>query len=278
VTTPPPDPYATPTPPPQPGSEAPDPSSPYPSSPYQSSPYPTDPSSSPQYPTAPYPPGYQPYPAYQPPAKRETDGFAIAALVLAILAIVPVAVVLAIVALGRIKRTGNGGRGLAIAALVVSAAWFVLGLIAAVLLYAFRDEISDAIETQLRYDDYVSELSVGDCIDYEPGLFEDDTAVEPEEPFLQIVDCSGEHQEEVIALPVMAGDSYPGDEAVDAQVEEECLPAFESYVGLAYEESIYDITWFAPSEETWADGDRQILCTVYDPAGPVDQSIRGSAE
>jgi hypothetical protein len=224
-----------------------------------------------------YPPGYQPYAAYPPPAKRETDGVAIAALVLAILAIVPVAVVLGIVALGRIKRTGNGGRGLAIAALVVSAVWFVIGLLTVGLLIAFRDEISEAIETEFRYSDYISDLSVGDCINFEPGLFDEEVA-EPVEPFLQIVDCGGEHQEEVIALPVMADGEFPGNQAVEQEAEDKCLAAFEPYVGAAYEDSIYDITYFTPTPETWREGDRQILCTVLDPAGPVDELIRGSAQ
>ena len=223
-----------------------------------------------------YPPSYQTYPAYPPPAKQETDGLAIAALVLAILAVVPVAVVLGIIALRRIKRSGDSGRGLAIAALIVSAVWFVIGLLTVGLVIAFRDEISDAIESEFRYSDYISDLSVGDCIDYEPGLFDDDVA-EPVEPFLQIVDCSGEHQEEVIALPVMADGDFPGDQAVEEEAQDECLAAFEPYVGAAYEDSVYDITYFTPTQETWREGDRQILCTVFDPAGPVDALIRGSA-
>lgn len=272
--TPPPDPYAKPTPSDQPGPDSPYPPYAPPTQSDQPGPYPPYP---PYAPTPEYPPTSQSYPAYPTPTQRETDGFAIAALVLAILAVVPVAVVLAIVALGRIKRSGDSGRGLAIASLIVSAVWFVLGLLTVGLLVAFRDEISDAIESEFRYTDYISDLSVGDCIDYEPGLFEDDVA-EPVEPFLQIVDCSGEHEEEVIALPVMPDGDFPGDAAVEREAQDACLAAFEPYVGAEYEDSIYDVTWFMPSQETWQEGDRQILCTVYDPQGPVDQVIRGSAE
>jgi uncharacterized protein DUF4190 len=82
-------------------------------------------------PSAPYQ-SYPPQPpSYPPPAGSRTNGLAVASLVLGIVWLCGVGSILALifgfVALGRIKRTGEGGRGLAIAGIV-------LGSIGAVML------------------------------------------------------------------------------------------------------------------------------------------------
>jgi hypothetical protein len=64
----------------------------------------------------PYAPGYPAYPAY-PPA-RDTNIWAILALISAF-TIPPLAVIAGHVALSQIKKTGDQGRGLAIAGLVI---------------------------------------------------------------------------------------------------------------------------------------------------------------
>src|SRR3954451_22326490 len=61
------------------------------------------------------PPGYPPYPAYGPPP---TNPMAIAALVCA-LTIAPVGLGLGIAARRQIRRTGEGGDGLALAAVII---------------------------------------------------------------------------------------------------------------------------------------------------------------
>jgi hypothetical protein len=101
---------------------------------------------SPQQPYASY--GEQPYaqqpygqqPAYgSPPPSSGTDGFAIAALVTGILMMAIVPIVLGIVALNRINRSGQEGRGLAIAGIVLGAisvvGWLLL-IIGAVALFS----------------------------------------------------------------------------------------------------------------------------------------------
>src|SRR5690242_3750093 len=60
------------------------------------------------------PPGYPPYPAYPPP----TNPLAIAALVCA-LTIAPVGLGLGIAARRQIRRTGEGGDGLALAGIII---------------------------------------------------------------------------------------------------------------------------------------------------------------
>jgi Domain of unknown function (DUF4190) len=106
----------------------------------------------PQYPSGyPPPPGYTPAPGYEPPPQQPygypaqgypqyaqqaapmavgTNGLAIASLICAF--IVPlVGVILGHIALNQIKQTGQEGRGLAIAGLVIGYAYIGIGLLVA---------------------------------------------------------------------------------------------------------------------------------------------------
>ncbi|HEY4457432.1 MAG TPA: DUF4190 domain-containing protein [Pseudonocardiaceae bacterium] len=76
------------------------------------------------YPGQPYPPQYPAYPGYPgyPMVQRAgTNGFAIAALVCGIV-VSPLGIIFGFVALNQIKRTGEEGRGLALAGIWVGAA------------------------------------------------------------------------------------------------------------------------------------------------------------
>lgn len=93
------------------------------------------PSQPPPWPPAGYP-GYPPYPEYPYQAPRPTNGFAIASLVLGIIWIYWLGSILAVifghVALGQIARNGDGGRGLAIAGLVLG--YVGIGVLAVLLI------------------------------------------------------------------------------------------------------------------------------------------------
>jgi hypothetical protein len=68
-------------------------------------------------------------PAYQPvPAGQKTNVLAIIALILGI--VVPIGgIICGPIALGQIKRTGEGGRGLALAGLIIGIAFTVIGIL-----------------------------------------------------------------------------------------------------------------------------------------------------
>ncbi|HEY8591107.1 MAG TPA: DUF4190 domain-containing protein [Naasia sp.] len=68
--------------------------------------------------------------------KPPPDKYAIGALVTSLLALFPVAVVLGHIALARIRVFGVGGRGLAVAALVIGYVGLVVGLAAWTLYFA----------------------------------------------------------------------------------------------------------------------------------------------
>lgn len=87
-----------------------------------------------------YPPGYPPYPAY--PQVRDTNIWAILSLISAF-SIPPLAIIAGHVALSQIKRSGDQGRGLAIAGLVLGYVFtvvFVLAMVAGAWLGATEDD------------------------------------------------------------------------------------------------------------------------------------------
>jgi peptidyl-prolyl cis-trans isomerase B (cyclophilin B) len=84
-------------------------------------------STAPQFaPPHPHPPGQRVHPAQQ--HRRDTDGIAIAALVVAFFCW-PVGIVLSLVALRRLRRYGRQGRPLAVAGLTLSIFGFVCSLL-----------------------------------------------------------------------------------------------------------------------------------------------------
>ena len=102
----------------------------------------------------------------------------------------------------------------------------------------------------------VFDLEVGDCFSVESD----------ELTTVVVVGCDESHEYEAFAvLDHEAGeaDPYPGDEAMLEYANTACQPPFQAFVGIEYEASIWYIRSVLPSEETWAEGDRELVCTVY---------------
>ena len=103
----------------------------------------------------------------------------------------------------------------------------------------------------------IEDLRVGDC-------FNSDEAEE-----ISSVDarpCNQAHQYEMFHITTWTGSStYPTEDALIGFVFDECVPAFETYVGRSYQASRLDVFHFFPVEEGWNAGDRAIQCAVFDP-------------
>lgn len=105
----------------------------------------------------------------------------------------------------------------------------------------------------------VFDVGLGDCFD-DGALAQDvDTITQ-----LPVVDCDGPHDNEVFAVFDMPDGSWPGEDAVDQASDEGCLERFEAFVGAAYEESRYVSTSLFPTQGSWKQGDREIVCFLYD--------------
>ena len=103
---------------------------------------------------------------------------------------------------------------------------------------------------------FLSDLSVGDCFQ---------TPAELEVATVEVVSCDEAHDEEIYAtkqLPHPTDKTYPGLLAIDEAAFETCFDDFQPYVGAPYETSMLDILWFAPTSQSWADGDRLVVCSV----------------
>lgn len=78
------------------------------------------------------------------------------------------------------------------------------------------------------------------------------------------VPCSDEHDAEVYAVFDIAGATdYPGEDAVNALANSECVARFEVYVGVRLADSDLTGHYFTPTASTWDRGDRQVLCVAY---------------
>jgi hypothetical protein len=118
----------------------------------------------------------------------------------------------------------------------------------------------------------VFDLEVGDCFSAESDSVES----------VLVVDCEQPHTYEAyFVFDHEAGpdEAYPGDDEILEYADNGCRPSFEGFVGMDYESSIWYITSVTPSAETWAAGDREIICTLdqQDADGEAIE-VTGSAE
>jgi hypothetical protein len=113
----------------------------------------------------------------------------------------------------------------------------------------------------------VFDVQVGDCLGGETA--------EGEISSVEATPCTEPHAEEIFASVTVADGEYPGQEALDAEAEK-CVSEFTEFVGMAYEESVLEINYMTPTEDSWALDDREILCTIYDPAGETTGTLSGA--
>jgi hypothetical protein len=149
--------------------------------------------------------------------------------------------------------------------------WWI-GLIAVIALggwyfSARRDEtgqIANAGDLQM------TDLQVGDCFDLK-------------DPDAQVVDkveakpCTQAHEYEMYFAADMPGGNYPSEDEFTTWIQQNCLPAFESYVGMGFDESALQILPVTPTEELWHD-DRSVQCALVDPGDEeLTSSLKGAA-
>jgi hypothetical protein len=112
-------------------------------------------------------------------------------------------------------------------------------------------------------------IVVGDCLN--------DGSVEGEVSTVKTIDCAEPHDSEAYASVIMTDGDFPGDQAVQDQAIADCTSEFSAFVGLDYESSIYNFSYYYPTAESWAQGDREILCLIIDEAGKTTGSLAGIA-
>jgi hypothetical protein len=132
-----------------------------------------------------------------------------------------------------------------------------IGVFLAVVLFAVRNNVG------------ADDLEVGTCFNIPDG-----TTVQTVERQA----CTDSHTGEVFYVGDYEGTSYPISLTLDGYVDDNCLPAFESYVGTEIE-AVTDLTvgYFHPSRDGWDDGDRTVTCYVArSDEAAMTQSLKGS--
>ena len=75
--------------------------------------------------------------------------------------------------------------------------------------------------------------------------------------------CDGPHDNEVYYVAEYPEGPYPGEEAIEADVSNVCLAAFEPYVGRDYESSALEYVYFWPYEDRWNAELRFGVCFLF---------------
>ncbi len=116
----------------------------------------------------------------------------------------------------------------------------------------------------------VFSIRVGDCVNTDGSESEEISS-------LPIVPCSEPHADEAYYSFDLPESSYPGDDSVSNAADEGCIEQFGDFIGTGYESTELEFWSMYPTKESWASGDREVLCFVYDPAGQTTGSLKGSA-
>jgi hypothetical protein len=115
-------------------------------------------------------------------------------------------------------------------------------------------------------------LEVGNCFDNPSEVTDEFTDVE-------IVDCADLHDNEVYYLFDLPDGDFPGEAAIDKAASDGCLAQFDPYVGRAFEESDLGAWPLYPTQGSWDEGDREIVCVLNDyinDGAKLTGSMKGS--
>ena len=116
--------------------------------------------------------------------------------------------------------------------------------------------------------DDVFSIKVGECLN--------DADASGEVSTVPIVECSEPHDSEAYDSGNLDDGDFPGDDAVKQAAELLCGPSFQSFIGLDYEASLYDYSYYFPTEESWAAGDREVMCVAYaDDLSKITGTLKG---
>ena len=100
-------------------------------------------------------------------------------------------------------------------------------------------------------------VRVGDCFN-DTDSFSDGVSSVPGVP------CTDPHDNETFAVFDIAFDSYPDEEVMAQHAYDSCQQRFESFVGKDYESSTLEISTMYPTQQSWDQSDREVVCAIYD--------------
>jgi putative regulator of septum formation len=206
--------------------------------------------------------GYPPIDDDLPAGRPKISKLAVFALVTGILSLVPVAVVTGIAALVGIRRSGRRGRGMAVTALFLAAAWLIVGGAVGtvgVLTHGFKKPVKTVY-----HEAAVFRLRPGECIDSPNGSSP------------TVVSCTVPHDAEVFGTFTLPGSAWPGTEAVQQEASAGCGTRLTSYLNPQLAISLAQ-TYVYPDQSDWKAGTKTVICEVRAASGQLSESVRGSS-
>jgi hypothetical protein len=218
----------------------------------------------------------------------------LAAFILALFGVLLAAVPLAVWGIVRTKRHQRRGRGMAITALGISAAWAIAS--AALVVYGLgnipdQGPVANNVPT-VTTSTPTAPVTTPDArrtasaAPATPPATPNPAFLRPKRVFwenlkptmcvrvppntattdLTVVDCRSPHQVEVMARTALAGPKkWPGDTAMDDALTTKCKPLFASYIGVAYDDSQLDLNYITADTTGWNQGDHTVICVAFDP-------------
>ena len=134
---------------------------------------------------------------------------------------------------------------------------------------AIKDVIDVADPIIEAVGDETTWIEIGDCFT-DPG-----SEVVSDIP---TVPCTESHDYEVYAEFDIDLATFPGDDEIYRLADEGCLAPFGVYVGMPFETSTLDYSYYVPTQDGWDNyDDRSVSCILFDPAGKLTTSMAGAA-
>ena len=125
---------------------------------------------------------------------------------------------------------------------------------------------------------HATDLQVGDCYNNtDTGNTGSDG--ERQVDNVEVVDCDVPHQHEVYNNYQITLSTFPDKSTMHKETQTACRDPFKTYVGVAYEKSMYGVMVLTPTEASWAEGDRTITCTLESKDDSlITGSLKGAAK
>jgi hypothetical protein len=232
------------------------------------------------------PPGGPGAPGHRAGAPGKANTLAVASLLLGVIGITVIGailgIVLGILALGQIRRTGQRGRGLAIAGLAFSALW--LALIGAYFMFhggkspspppassrhsssptpgPSTSASSGSLSTN------VFSLRPGQCFQNPPAS---QTVLGV--TYVTVVPCGKPHNAQAFVQFTAKGTSYPGTDALKRQADTGCHARIRGNVQTSKIKNSMTLHYLYPLAASWTSGHRTITCLIVNSKPNLTKSL-----
>lgn len=177
------------------------------------------------------------------------------------------AIVFGIMALAQIRRRGERGRGLAIAALGIAGAWILLLAVLIVVGATTKSQIQPPSASGPGTSRNVFSLHVGDCFQNPPGNHIGSLAS------VAVTSCTTPHNAQVFAQFKATDKRYPGATALIREADRGCSQRVAGGLDQAKLTKAIALHFIYPLASSWSSGQRVISCLAVDASPSLTSSL-----